>query len=94
MRAIPQHVIISRHKGYFFSAGAMRFFKSRVADYGFQNEKTEIIYFVTSEKNGNYPRKYTIRALLPDGKIDTVSAFQEYSNSATANRHAEKWAKS
>lgn len=94
MRAIPQHVIIARHKGYFFSQGAMRFFKSRVADFGFQNEKTEIIYFVTSEKNGNMPRKYTIRALLPNGQVDTVSAFQEYNTSATANRHAEKWAKS
>lgn len=94
MQAVPMHVIEANHRGYFFSKEAMRFFKSRLAEYGYKNPNTGITYFVTSEKNGDMPRGYTVRALLPDGSIDSVSAFQEYSNSTTANRHAQKWAQS
>ena len=64
---------------YFFSPGAMRFFKSRVGDTVFQGIGG--IYFVTSEKfDWQSPRNYTVRQFNPEtGKIDTIGDFNELS---------------
>jgi len=97
---VLQSEIERRHKGHFFDKSSMKFFNSRIAQYGYRkitSTENEIIYhnlvfFVTSEKNDyKSPRLYTIRCLsLTTGKITTVGEFQGYKTSATANRHAQK----
>lgn len=73
--------IIRAHKGHFFDASSMRFFRSRVCGEVFpgQNE----VYFVTSEKfvssrGDAAPRKFTVRAFDPQtDNIRTVQPFNE-----------------
>lgn len=68
---------LNKAKGFhWFSKDTMRFFSSRVLDF-------DIIsgYFITSERNGSSPRRYTIRkADFVSGEVSTVSVFQEYSS--------------
>jgi hypothetical protein len=35
-------------------------------------------YFITSEKNEDRPRLFSVRAAMPDGSIDTIGEFQAY----------------
>lgn len=89
-------------KGHFFDKQAMRFFNSRVAQYGYRKitcTESEtlyhnLIFFVTSEKfDYKSPRLYTIRRLnTQSGEIITVGEFQDFKTSATANRWAQKYA--
>lgn len=73
--------IIRQHKGHYFEAGTMRFFRSRVLSDCFEG-KTEV-YFVTSEQfRGSdgvcAPRKYTVRAYNPEtDNIRTVPPFNQ-----------------
>jgi membrane protease subunit (stomatin/prohibitin family) len=76
--------IINAHKGHYFDADTMRFFKSRVLWQVFPGK--DEVYFVTSERNTgilsgtNYPRKYTVRAYNPEtDNIRTVPPFNELS---------------
>lgn len=75
----------SRCFQYFFSRDALRFFSSRVhgAVYGGG-------VFVTSERDeiAGQPRRYTVRAALPSGVVETVGDFQAFATSATAHRFA------
>lgn len=61
-------------KQQWFSGGAMKFFNSRV--------ETELIrgrYFITSEMMYNdTDKKFSIRAVKPNGEIEDISEFQEY----------------
>lgn len=72
---------------YWFSPDTKRFFHSRIGDtlYGGR-------YFISSEcrEPGETPRLYTIREANPDGSIDTVGDFQEYSTRAQAVRAIER----
>lgn len=75
MRTMADVIRANRKAGkYFFSPGTMRFFNSRI--------KSKLIrdkYFITSEyMDITCPVKYTIREALADGRIKTVSKFQEY----------------
>lgn len=73
----------------FFEKGAMRFFKSRVQTippYGGS-------IFVTSEKyDWKSPRLYTVRAILLNGSIRSLSDFQEYSTYEAAHEAARNFA--
>jgi hypothetical protein len=68
---------------YFFSAGAMRFFKSRLSDSAFWNHDKTVAYFVTSEQGPYGDRAYNVRMWRNGtGNISTVGEFQAY-----ATRH-------
>ena len=72
---------------YFFSEGAMRFFRSRVHD-----EVYGAGFFVTSEAAPNEPRFYTVRFAQPDGSITTVGEFQQYASRSGAHAAAARYA--
>lgn len=76
---------------YFFSKGAMEFFKSRV--------ETGILrgrYFVTSEQisDGN-PREYSVRVVTryPDGRIDIETLGERHATKQLARNAALQAAK-
>lgn len=78
---------------YFFSAGAMRFFRSRVQTgvYGGR-------LFITSEQfedsRGNRARRrYTVRACLDNGTVETVGEFQAYATRSAAVHAADRIAR-
>jgi len=72
---------LNKKNGYhFFSKDTMRFFNSKThrGVYGGR-------YFITSEQfvstsGARRPRMYTIRKAHPDGAIDTVDTFQQFSH--------------
>jgi len=68
---------------YFFSPDAMRFFSSRICQLCWKKDND--IFFVTSEKNGNSYRKYTIRKSSTSGDITTMGEFQAYDTINEAN---------
>lgn len=76
------------HKGHFFSRSSMKFFNSRISEFGYKNVSTEIIYFVSSEKFENNPRLYTVRSLDKNGVIHSVFEFQSYKSSQGAHKAA------
>ena len=64
---------------YWFSTDTMRFFNCRVSELCWKIK--DEIYFISSEKQPNYNRLYTIRLCLPNGEIKTTGlGFQEYTN--------------
>ena len=63
---------------YWFSTDTMRFFNCRVSELCWKIK--DEIYFITSEKQPNYNRYYTIRLCFPNGEIKTVDDFQKYKN--------------
>jgi len=63
---------------YWFSADTMRFFKSRVSELCWKIK--DEIYFISSEKQPNYNRLYTVRLCSSNGEIHTINEFQEYKN--------------
>ena len=71
---------------HFFDDRTMRFFGSRAS---------RTIYngclFVTSEQNlrDGQPRLYTIRRAMPDGSIETVGEFQQYTTREQAHAAAK-----
>jgi len=72
-----------KEKGsFYFSAGAMRFFRSRLESDARQGRDGRF-YFVTSEQfDDNSPRLYSVRAFRPYAEnrscMDNVSEFQEF----------------
>lgn len=82
--------------GHFFDRDAMRFFNSRVLSrvmvLPYDNGE---LYFVTSERFEDVPRKYTLRSICIRegderyGKIGEVSEFQQFSSASEAYRYAE-----
>ena len=80
---------ISRH---WFDADTMRFFKTRLAQVGYQHADGSV-YFVTSEKPPYGERRYSVRRLTGfKGDIQTIGEFCGYKNAATANKYAEGYA--
>jgi hypothetical protein len=69
---------------YFFEAGALRFFASRIGSTVYGGK-----YFITSEQfrpSSGPParRKYSVRMIRPDGSIDTIGGFQAYASRSGA----------
>lgn len=97
---ISQSEIQRMSIGHFFDKSAMRFFNSRIAQYGYRkitcndNETIyhNLVFFVTSERyDYKSPRLYTIRRLnIDSGEIITVGEFQQYKSSSWANKVAQK----
>jgi len=79
---------VDRH---WFDADTLRFFKSRLASYGYRGPGGT--FFVSSEKPPHGPRAYTVRQLVGPGKIKTVGEFCEIKTRATADRRAKALAK-
>jgi hypothetical protein len=81
---------------FFFSDGAMRFFRSRVGQYGYMSTGGKKVYFVTSERfDHKSPRLYSVRvANMETGDIDEVSEFQEYRSRSGADKRAQSAANS
>ena len=63
-------------KGFFFSADAMRFFKSRLSQDAYK--VGSVYYFVTSEQGPDGIRAYTVRMMTAERTIETVGKFQEH----------------
>jgi len=86
--------IRARHRGHWFDSDTMRFFRSRVGGYGF--DAGDMVYFVSSEqfRSREYtaPRRYTVRVLTSDGKVDTVGEFQAYASRSGAMAKARAMA--
>ena len=86
----------NQEKGrFFFSPGAMRFFRSRVHYHVYQGPGG--IYFVTSEQGPHAPRLFTVRRFWPDtAKIDTWpdnNEFQVYRSRNGAHKAAMRAAR-
>lgn len=66
---------------HWFDPDTMRFFKTRVLEGVYQGSGG--IYFVTSERYNEQPRKFTVRKFTPDGAdISTVGEFNEMTRAA------------
>jgi hypothetical protein len=83
--------IINTHKGHWFSKDTMHFFKSRLSDSAWTNEgdpykgEAKTLYFVSTEKGPNGPRRATIRAYnVERDSIETLGEFQEYATPGKA----------
>lgn len=76
---IPMHKIIMEHEeksnGHWFSKGSMRFFNSRLPNYGYL--KGDNVYFISSERfDHKTPRLFTVRVMDRNtGEIDTIGEF-------------------
>ena len=90
--SIEQLKAVNTANGYhFFSAGSMRFFRSRVGSNVYPAADGWV--FVTSEQfDDNSPRLYTVRIMREDGSIDEIGEFQQYKTSDAANRAARAYA--
>lgn len=74
---------------HWWDRSSMRFFRCRVNDQVYQG--TGGVYFVTSEKYSDEPRKYTVRQYNPATKeINTVGEFNSMTRSA-AHVLAKNW---
>lgn len=61
---------------HFFEPAAMRFFNSTLYPHVYVGR-----YFITGERcNEQQPERFTIRAALAGGQIETVGAFQAYAS--------------
>ena len=85
-RTIREVRALNKAQGYnFFSPDTLQFFNSVVTEDVFGG-----CVFVTSEKNGCFPRLYTVRAIRANGRIETLSDFQEYESLSDALRAAQE----
>lgn len=71
--------ILDRYKaanpsGHWFDEDTMRFFKTKLGDGGFEADDGAV-YFPTSEENWSGERRWSVRRLRPDGRIDTIGEF-------------------
>ena len=69
---------------HFFDADTMRFFKSRIESVLIKNR-----LFVTSDKNEDNPRLYTIRYVKKAGQVETLGDFQAYTTKKEAIQTAK-----
>jgi hypothetical protein len=69
-----------------FSPDTMRFFHSRVSSKIWP--VTDGAYFVTSETDGESPRRYTVRFIDSDGSVSTIGDFRGHATMAEAQMHA------
>jgi hypothetical protein len=80
---------------HFFSKGAMRFFRSRIASRTHSGPGG--VYFVTSEQfDERSPRLFTVHKFTDLGdrcEIDTIGKFQQYRTGASAHSAAARAAR-
>ena len=78
----------------FFQPSAMRYFRSRVSSRIYPRPHGGA-YFVTSERELNAPRLYTVREATPDGRCHTAPGltFQCFSTARAAHRWAAEFCK-
>tara|TARA_B100000287_G_scaffold319739_1_gene303564 strand:+ start:989 stop:1300 length:312 start_codon:yes stop_codon:yes gene_type:complete len=88
-RTIKEVRALNKAQGYnFFSPDTLQFFNSIVIEDVFGG-----CVFVTSEQNGyGNPRLYTIRAIQANGRIETLSDFQEFEALNQAIGEAQRFA--
>ncbi len=70
-------------KGHFFSEGAKKFAKSRIAQTAVSMGNGHYL-FVTSEQAPDSPRCWSVREMMPDGAIRTWGKYLEHSTRAQA----------
>lgn len=75
----------------FFSKGTRRFWQSRVSTV--IHPYPGGAFFVTSEKNIDSPRRYTVRHMDLEGIISNFGDFQEYETASRAHSAARKAAR-
>lgn len=93
-----------RMGSHWFSQSTMRFFRSRVAQYGYgtvdpyEQPNEARVFFVSSEQfqgsdGRRAPRAYTVRVMdWATGNVGTVGEFQAYGSRGSADRAARKLA--
>lgn len=99
---IPTWLVRDEYVGHFFDAATMRFFGSRVAEYGYRGIDGAV-YFVTSERDTfpagawNNERRYTVRRWHPaePDRIDEPAGtgFGQYRSRQVAAKAAERIAR-
>ena len=68
----------NREQGlHFFSQTTTKFFGSQIETV---SKPYGGCVFITSEKDNNRPRLYTVRAMRENGRIETIGGFQRYKN--------------
>lgn len=86
------YMLINHNKNtghHFFDAATMRGFHSRVQTIPPYRGRV----FVTSEKfSWNSPRRYSVREVQPDGRIETIGGFGAFTSRQSAHRFAESYA--
>ena len=60
--------------GHWFDKSSMRFFKTKIKSRLIAGKR-----FITSECGPDERTRYTIREAQPDGSIDTIGEFQQFS---------------
>jgi len=68
-----------------FSRSTLGYWRTRVSDYLYGGR-----YFVTSDRQWNDTRAYTVREAMPDGSIRTVGEFGQYTSRSGAHGAAER----
>ena len=98
MHTIEDIKRLNAAQGYhFFDRDAMRFFNSRVLSRVMVLPYDDgMLYFVTSERDGDKPRKYTLRSICVRegderyGKVVTLSDFEQFDSARQAYSYATK----
>jgi len=93
MKRFPIELAKSRNRAngrHFFSPDTMRFFNSRTSTYCKGDDEAGVLYFVTSEQGDSLPRKYTARAMRPNGVVDDIGKFQAFDSARQAWRAIEE----
>jgi hypothetical protein len=84
LETIAMSEIKAATSSYFFSDGAMNFFKTRLPSTGLRNGAN--VFFWTSERGPDGIRKFSVRVLcLSTGKVTTVGEFQQYRSAKSAS---------
>lgn len=82
-----------RRGNFFFTKESLRFFNSRIGKF---YPVPGGAFFITSEKDYDHPRRYTIRFISDLGTTSTrygyLCGFQRFISSAQANRIAKRLA--
>lgn len=76
---------------HWFAPDTMRFFGCILPSFGFQGPDGSV-YFVSSERPPFGGRKYSVRRLVGEGKIETVGEFCAYATEESATTQARKLA--
>lgn len=86
--------IAAEQDNYFFTGSTMRWWNSRISDICYSTLQGKEMFFVTSERNDSYARRYTVRVAKLDETghftIETVSEFQEYASRTGAHERAQR----
>jgi hypothetical protein len=76
---------------HWFDRDTLKFFSCTLPTVGFSATDGSV-YFVSSEKPPFSPRKYSVRRLVGEGRIETVGEFCGYKTKARATTQARKLA--